>query len=254
MKDEVASIWTRIKWRGCRSLVIEGIYHEHKLLLQGYPNLTDNDDLQSRQWRKFLNQWANASRDADCFVIGDINLDSFKWNNPEYINKEMVQQAKDKIETLNFSQIIVGATRAWPDKADSLIDHCWTNCPLRVISKRNLVRATGDHNVLEITIRIKGTGTRKRNWKLFNLEKLKSAASNIRWEELYSMTNLDLANSWLVDELNKILNIEAPWKTYLPRKNCRNWVSEETKKKNVTQGCNKGKSHNWKISTRMVQL
>ena len=69
----------------------------------------------------------------------------------------MVQTTKEEIESLNFVQLIEGATRSWPDQADSLIDHCWSNYSDKVISKRNIVRATGDHNILEIIIRVKGS-------------------------------------------------------------------------------------------------
>ena len=236
MEEEVASIWTKIARRGCKGVYIGGIYREHKLLLQGYPNNTDDDDLQARRWSKFIQQWITAARGSQCFVIGDTNLDTFKWDSPDQTHLPMVQQTKDKIQSLNFTQIVEGATRSWPDKADSQIDHVWTNSPEMVLSSRNLVRATGDHNLLVIEIKIKGTEPerieiKKRNWKQLNLERFRETAAAINWEDMYSLTNLDQANSMFVDKITNVLDIEAPWKIFLPRFFFRNWISSETKVK-----------------------
>ena len=75
-------------------------------------------------------------------------------------------------------------TRFWPGAEDSLIDHCWVNCGDRIIAVKNTVRAVGDHNLLEIQIRVKGSvdteqNVVKRNWKLMDMERFKlSAAEN----------------------------------------------------------------------------
>ena len=89
------------------------------------------------------------------------------------------------------------------------------------------MRADGDHNILEITIRLKGTDATdqnriKRNWKNINWERFQESAASIQWEELYQIDNLDVANKWLDDKLVNLLDLEAPWVTIQNRKNYRN--------------------------------
>ena len=60
-------------------------------------------------------------------VIGDTNLDTQKWNNPEQGYENMVNYVKDEIVTMNFSQVIRGPTRFWVNAALSLVDQCWVN-------------------------------------------------------------------------------------------------------------------------------
>ena len=235
MEAQIASIWVKISGRGLQTTMIGGIYREHKLLLQGLENNTNDDDLQTQRWNKFLNQWKQATAmSSQCHVIGDVNLDHFRWNDPTQAHEQMVQATKEEIETLNYTQIIEGATRAWPDTADSLIDHCWTNSPDKIISKRNIVRAVGDHNVLQVVIKLKGTlqttqEIRKRIWKNLNLERMRMKTENINWQEFQEIENIDVANHWLETKLNDVLNSEAPWSTIQPRKGFRKWVTEDTK-------------------------
>ena len=150
MEDDLATIWLKIRRRGGKCITIGGIYREHRLLLQGYPNTTGDDNCQNTRWSRIIKQWINASKDGQCIIIGDLNLDQLTWGDPEWRHQQMVQQMKEEIETLNFSQLIEGATRCWPGADDSLIDHCWVNCGDRIISVKNSVRAVGDHNLLEV--------------------------------------------------------------------------------------------------------
>ena len=141
---------------------------------------------------------------------------------------------KDEIETLDFKQIIEGMTRTWPGKEDSLLDQCWTNRPDRILSWKNSVRSTGDHNVIEIIIRIKGKDMsnqeiRTRCWKKFDLNRYQDRAASIDWDECLEITELNLADSWLTEKINSLLDMEAPWRTVLPRRQYRSWITLATK-------------------------
>ena len=69
----------------------------------------------------------------------------------------------------------------------------------------------------------------KRNWKLMEIERFKQSAANINWDELYSIENIDVANSWLEEKIVNLLDREAPWTTVQPRKDYRKWVQDDTK-------------------------
>ena len=65
-------------------------------------------------------------------------MDMFKWLNPDQKCVNMVQDTLYEIVSLNFVQIIEGATRFWPGKENSMLDQCWTNSPEKIRSKRML--------------------------------------------------------------------------------------------------------------------
>ena len=119
-------------------------------------NPTNSETEQTNRWNKFVNQWTRASQLNQCVIIGDINLDINKWTKPEHSQVNMVNLVKEKIETLNFAQKIVGATRFWNGTAPSLIVHVWTDCVDKIVSTMNINRAAADHNLIGTTIRVKG--------------------------------------------------------------------------------------------------
>ena len=105
-----------------------------------------------------MGQWKNASAVKSCWIIGDINLDILKWDQPDYDIEAMVSMLKDNIDTENFQQLVVGPMRFWPNQVSSLIDHCWTNSPEILLNVKNISRAGSDHNVISMRIRIRGDG------------------------------------------------------------------------------------------------
>ena len=96
-----------------------------------------------------------AAKDTECIVIGDINLDLQKWDNPDHLNIEMVEAVKTELAVIGFVQMVQGVTRAWKGSRDSQIYHLWTNQPARISNVTNTVRAHGDHNLITSDVRIK---------------------------------------------------------------------------------------------------
>ena len=95
-----------------------------------------------------------------CVVVGDFNLYWLKRANPVSSHVSMVEAVQDTIETEGFSQIISSYTRSWENRADSCIDHCWTNHRERIVRWANEVRGDLDHNV--ITVEMSGKYLKKR--------------------------------------------------------------------------------------------
>ena len=156
MCPEVSSIWLKISKRGCRKLHLGGVYREHDLLRRDDGIDHSEPAQQLRRWRLFIEQWHIASKQTDCIVIGDLNLDMLHWRSPEYHHSNMVDLVKNVIETKGFVQTVQGVTRSWPNQSDSLIDHCWTNRPEKITQCNNVVRSISDHNVISIRFRTKG--------------------------------------------------------------------------------------------------
>ena len=188
MDDQnVASIWLDLSRRGAKKLTIGCTYREHKLLLQEDRHTTGSD----RQ------QWMTACQGSDVVIIGDTNLDHLKWELPERHLVNMVNTVKNNIEVLGFAQIVTGITRSWPGQASSLLDQVWTNCGTRIVSCRNIVHGASDHNLVELTLRTKGSHKSpreviKRQRQNFDPESYKRRASEIDWTDVLSTNNLDL--------------------------------------------------------------
>ena len=170
---EAAMIWAKVGTTRRSSLVIGGIYRQHQLL-GGQQNLTRLEALraQENRWKKIVKKWCDLSRNVNCVVLGDLNLDYLRWATPEPHLENMVDELKYQVETRGFQQIINSHTRTWRQQADSLLDHIWTNCPIRTIKTWNEVRGSLDHNVIGIEIATKenkggGNNVVKRLWKFF---------------------------------------------------------------------------------------
>ena len=175
MDNEIASVWLQISCKGTKKLYLGAIYRQFKLLNQVLPNMAGELDKQETRWRKFVSQWKKAATEAECVIMGDINIDYNKWDSPSQDSIVMTDLVKTEIETLGFLQYVTKNTRSWPGQEDSLLDQCWSAHPHRIISCRNLVRASSDHNLIEVILRIKGKPSYageilSRNRKDFNIE------------------------------------------------------------------------------------
>ena len=213
MRDDTATVWLKMRRRGQRNLIIGSIYREQTLLKQQDPNLTDDDRLQKQRWSVILQQWLAASRMGDVVILADTNLDYIRWDNPAQRNRHMVNETKNVVVGVGFYQLIHNVTRTWKDQQDSIIDQIWTNAPNLIIGTRNVVRGASDHNVITATVRLKGGEGSvheliRRDRRNFSQEKYKKKLSEIKWEELYSIENLDRANLWFERKLTRILEWE----------------------------------------------
>ena len=150
MDAETATIWVRIGSGKNNSITVGGIYREHQQLGRIDPNATSREVQleQEKRWRIIVNKWKLAARNQNCVVLGDLNLDYLRWNNPEFHLQKMVELVQSQIETLGFVQLVSDSTRAWKNQADSLLDQIWTNCPSKIICHKNQVRGSSDHNVI----------------------------------------------------------------------------------------------------------
>ena len=151
MSQDISSIWLKLIKKGPKKSIIGGTYREHRYLHQ-------NDDssaapaAQVARWNKTVAQWLEASRDSDCTLLGDCNIDILKWQNPDPHLGKLINILENKIITQGFTQLIHSPTRFWPGCPSSIIDHIWTNCPLKIRNHRNISRSSSDHNVTEVTI------------------------------------------------------------------------------------------------------
>ena len=174
MDNSTATVWVKVGNSRNSSIIIEGIYREHQQLGLTDPNATHMEIQreQEKRWCKIVKNWKAAGQKSKCVIIGDLNLDYNRWEDPEQHLVQMVDLTKEHIETEGFSQLITGITRVWRDQTDSTLDHIWVNCPQRVVNHSNLKRGSSDHNVITVIINcsdmvIGGMNTNMRCWKKF---------------------------------------------------------------------------------------
>ena len=180
MDDVTGTIWVKIGSNKKEAVAVGGIYRQHKLLDEDNTNSTwlERQRKQEIRWKLIVKNWQRAGRDHKCVIIGDLNLDFNKREDPELHHVNMIEEVQTKIETEGFSQIITGVTRSWRTQEDSLLDHVWTTCPLRIVSHGNISTGASDHNIINVTVAMKdqksgGTNRRKRSWKEFNSQRCK---------------------------------------------------------------------------------
>lgn len=218
---------------GKRKLLCGMIYREHQYLGQD-----DDESLkmenQIKRWQLCCDNWVKASDRNDCIILGDINLDYLKWEDNENKHSKLIDCVKSEIIPLGFKQYIKGATRFWPGTADSLLDHCWANCPKRVIEASNIPGGASDHNLIVVKMRLKDKITReitikKRLMKNFDEALYKRRVKDISWDELLREQNVDIAVNIFTENLRQILDEMAPIKIMQIRNNYAGWLTSDTK-------------------------
>ncbi len=169
-------------------------------------------------------------------VIGDLNMDKLRWDSPDTKHAIMVEDTKAAVKHENFEQIIEGPTRFWEGQTVSLLDQIWVNRPEKVTEWNNLNKSDGDHNLIQVKYRIKGTDGRnneimKRLRRKFDPTEYRRRVSMIDWDVMYNMTDIDVANSYFEDNILKILNEMAPITKFQPRIKVNNWLMKEAREK-----------------------
>ena len=235
MEPMISSIWVKIPRKGNKKLMICGFYREHKILRLDGVNTTGEPKEQESRFKKFIEQWKLADSSSEVHIIGDINIDMEKWNNPDQIIIPLVNLLKDEIITRGFAQIVQNVTRCWPGKKDSLVDHVWSRNTEKIIQCNNKVRGVSDHNLIELILKIKGLNKVsqeiiKRSWKNSSLEQLRLEIGNKNWDTIYTLQDPELANSFLEDNLTEILDRIAPNKIIQLNKKHKSWITNNTRK------------------------
>ena len=146
----------------------------------------------------------------------------------------MVQDTKDRIEPIGYTQLVRGHTRFWRDTAPSTIDLVWTNSPQKLIHCKNLDRPVADHNLVEVVWRLKGCPKVKmeslsRKWKSLNVNEFRREIEEIKWEDIQEFDNVDIAYDFLESKLRNILDRLIPIKKTQPNKKIKAWITEKTK-------------------------
>ena len=256
MDNKTASIWFQLSRSRRKKLLVGTIYRQHTLL--DCEDQAKDKISQTARWKNFLDQWKKAEAEGDTIVIGDTNLDYVKWDSPTNTCSQMVSDTKLEMETRGFYQLIRGITRSLKGQQDSALDHLWTNIPEIIIATMNISRASSDHNMIGASVRLKGGEVTsqefyKRDRKNFDLTSYRKKLTSSRWEEFYSLQEINEASNWLEARISDILQEESPIKIVQPNKKFKSWISKQTielfKQRDMSREKAKmtGEENDWKI-------
>ena len=246
MEEDIATIWMQFPRVGKKPFILGSIYREHKLLNRPGTNLTGN--YQKERWNKVISQWESLQGMGQILVTGDLNLDHSRWNEVEYENQSMVTKLRDRIETLGFAQLVRGPTHFWPGRRPSTIDHSWTNQTDAIISCRNILRPIADHNMIETIVKLKGRirtkhEIRVRKWSKFDKLKFTETVSKVKWEEIYELSDVNLAYNFLEENLRKCLDTQIPVNKIQPSGSGKCWIKNDTKEMILSRDNLKREAH-----------
>ena len=220
MKDDLMpEIWLRLGHKGTRRTLVGFIYREHKTW--------NGQDDSVREQGERLQKWLDARERVwrgteEAFLLGDINLDMLRVDVRGYSYARMKKMLEDELTSLGWVQLIKSHTH-YVNRAgvvsQSLIDHIWTNTPVKVEGSGQVVMPLSDHHLIWVERRSKNLvervkRTEKRSMKDFCLEDLEQLCRQEDWRYLgvepRTEDMLEKRVQLLEDKINNILERVAP--------------------------------------------
>ena len=152
----------------------------------------------------------NLHNRYDVYIVGDINIDFFK-----FIGHLPTEKYLNMLYAYNFLPIITKPTRL-TDYTKTLIDHIYTNAYSDQISSGILLYDISDHLPVFCTVKFCTRRTNERgmyrDYSSFNQNEYLNEIEMIDWTPLYQSDNLNEITNDVVNLLIKISNKHAPIK------------------------------------------
>ena len=233
MDDKFSSIWLELGLPRKKKFLVCQLYREWQYLGQADTSSRSIPE-QLARWTIFLDQWQRAlAGGKEVIVMGDFNLNHFKFTDAGQL-QPLVDLLIADIYPHGVHQCVQGATHSWPGQTDSCIDLIFTNTPDKIGPAHAQVRGSSDHRIVFVTKHAKNIKqniryVKKRSYKNFNEQEFRTAVKNIKWYEVYSCQDVDLAVDIFTGKLTKILDRMAPVKKFQVRTKYAAWVSDSTK-------------------------
>ena len=220
-KDLMPEIWLKLGNSGTKRTLVGFLYREHK------PWKSNDESVRGQEER--LKLWLEARRPVwgganEAFMLGDINLDWKRQGDPTYRNSKMLKSLEKELADLGWTQMVTRNTHYTNRNgavSESLIDHIWTNCPIKVGGYGQEEMATSDHQLVWLdrsstNLVEKVKETEKRMMKNFNIKDLEELCRQESWthpaqsQELRTENMLNTRVENLGNKINAILEKVAP--------------------------------------------
>ena len=178
--DLMPEIWLKLGHTGTRRTLVCFVCREHK------PGKSRDDTVRCQEDR--LRAWLEARRPVwggvdEAFLLGDINIDWKRRGDHTYRNSKMLKNLERELAELGWTQLVNQNTHFSNRNgvvSETLIDHVWTNCPVKVRKWGQEETAASDHHLVwvdrsakNLVEKVKKTEKRiMKNFKLEDLEEL----------------------------------------------------------------------------------
>ena len=229
MHEKISAVWLEVGLPHKRKILVCNAYREW-----GYMNQSDKSShsrtAQLERWKLFINMWEKALKeDKEVLVLGDMNINSFKWMDSDLPQKPLVELLFEKIIPLGVSQQVSVSTHR-----DSCLDHIYTNNAPKLSNVTAQRNGGSDHKVIHVIRHSESLGksmryVTKRCFKDFNPIGFKLAIKAVSWFEVYMAEDVNLAADIFTSKLTEVLDLFAPVKTIQLRKSYAPWLQENTK-------------------------
>ena len=179
-------IWIRLGHKGTKRALVGFIYREHKPWGLGEASI-------SSQEQRFKS-WIEARRPiwqgtVETYMMGDINLDWAKRGVKNYRNVKMLKKRESELSDLGWVQLVkknTHYTNANGVISESLIEHVWTNSPVKVKICGQEKKRASDHQLVWIERSSKNLvekvkKTEKRSMREFRMEYLEVLCQQENW-------------------------------------------------------------------------
>jgi hypothetical protein len=243
MSGDFPSIWLELSNGIHKSLLIAGFYRQWS-----HENLSKAEAEQNGV-TIITNQIEAASNEKkDLLIVGDVNLCSKKWKEPNYLNKKIANQLINCLQQNGIVSEIVGTTfmadhmQTNGDTIESNIDHVYASKSVsqRISKIRTLDNSSSDHYPVlvnyqagrDVTNNNKNSYKKKitkRSLKIFSDDKWNEILNKKDWSKLDDTQNLDDMVVAFTNMVTESLDEIAPIKSFMVKSKYIFGLSQETK-------------------------
>lgn len=254
MTSDVQSIWLDVRINNRSKYTLSFHYRQHTNFLSNFERTADGQDTVETQLfflKKFVNQWCKAletstNKIPEVVVCGDMNINLKVCENPSYKFHRLYKFLEEFCEENNMTQMlnsnmvtrrefIIANGNPQPHVIETLVDHIYTNHPLKIDNVKTHPCSASDHEIVLCKRRSrynvqKPKTVLKRCWKNFEINNFLYELSMINFNDIYESQDVNFCVNELSTRFEQLLNLHAPLKLIQCRKSYVPWLSEDTKR------------------------
>ena len=235
--DSIPNITLEVGIGRAKKTLVHFYYREWK-------NGVTGDDSQNgliSDLKLHVEQWTELAETRKDFVLlGDANLCTLSWNEPNYQHKELADQIQQFLVDESCFQIVNKVTRVQNVRGalqKSCLDHITTNVPEKCGLPEVFPSGSSDHLPIMVTkynreYKYQPKTIKKRSYQNFNagafLSDVYTHVVNGSFLRVTENKNPNEASAIFSGLFGMILNKHAPLKTFQVRSNYVPWISAET--------------------------
>ena len=216
MSSLLSNIWLEIQGKGHKILICV-IYREFNDLT-GNGKMSESDEIERLQ--VLHSKIKKASQEGLVLIMGDMNIDLDKMEEENYYQAKQANEYQSIIGENGLDVIHFGKTYLHRvNREESALDHALTNKLESIKDHKKIEINYSDHDLIYVDLNVKVAKLKDINATTRDYRKLRSNKNfflnllkNINWEVLKDLSNVNEMEKFWTQEINRCLDITAPWK------------------------------------------